>query len=62
MRTLQAITNRKIIFPTNDYQYPTLIKRDDDSYVLLYKDGTMTGDGYSDDADVLKSFPNADLT
>lgn len=62
MNTLIAKTNRKVMFPTNDTTYPTLIKRDDNSYVLIGKDGTLTGDGFSDDADVLKYFPKADLS
>jgi hypothetical protein len=62
MVTLKAIDGRKVIFPTNDRTYPTLIKRDDDSYVLLDREGTLTGDGFYDDVDVLKHFPNADLT
>ena len=61
MTTLRAIQDRKVMFPTNDTKYPTLIKRDDDSYVLIDKDGRLTGDGFSDDADVLKYFPKADL-
>lgn len=61
MNTLTAKTDRKVIFSTNDTEYPTLIKRDDNSYVLIDKDGKLTGDGFFDDANVLKYFPKADL-
>jgi hypothetical protein len=61
MITLKAVSNRKVMFYTNDTTYPTLIKRDDNSYVLIGKDGKLTGDGFCDDVDVLKHFPNVDL-
>ena len=61
MITLEAVSNRKVMFYTNDKKYPILIKRDDNSYVLIKKDGKLSGDGFCDDVDVLKHFPNADL-
>jgi hypothetical protein len=52
---------RKALFNTNDRQYPTLFLREDGMYILIDREGNLTGDGFYDAADVLKYFPQADV-
>ena len=53
---------RKVLFSTNDTKYPTLFLREDGVYILIDRHGNLTGDGFHGIDDVLKYFPNADIT
>lgn len=52
---------RKVLFPTNDNQYPTLFLNESNIYWLIDKQGCLTGDGFDGKEDVLKYYPNAKL-
>ena len=46
MNDLNANTKGKVLIPTNRKDYPFLIKLNDDNYLLVDKDGKLTGDGF----------------
>jgi hypothetical protein len=52
---------RKVLFNTNDRKYPTLFLRGDGIYILIDKEGNLTGDGFDGVDHVLKYFPKAEL-
>lgn len=52
---------RKVLFITNDRQYPYLFLREDGYYVLIANDNTLSGDAFDSKEHVLKYFPKADL-
>jgi hypothetical protein len=47
MNTLNANTKGIVLIPTNNKSYPFVIKSEDDCYLLVKKDGTLTGDGFT---------------
>jgi hypothetical protein len=53
--------DRKVLFATNDNKYPWLFLNDDGRFLLIKKDGTLTGDGYFGVEDALLHFPKADI-
>jgi hypothetical protein len=62
MNTLNANTKGKVLIVTNDRTYPFIIKYNDDSsypYLLVQKNGKLSGDGYSLE-EVIKDFPNCE--
>jgi hypothetical protein len=60
METLNANTKGKVLIPTNDRKYPFLIKLEDDCYLLVKSNGTLTGDGFYK-SELAKYCPNAEL-
>ena len=46
MDKLNANTKDKVLIPTNDRTYPFLIKLEEDMFLLVKKDGTLSGDGF----------------
>jgi hypothetical protein len=52
---------RKVLFATNDKQYPYLFLREDGIYSLICADNTLSGDGFYSQEDVLKHFPKTDF-
>ena len=61
MQTLNASTNGKVLIITNDRHYPFIIKCDDSlySYLLVNRDGTLSGDGFSLE-EVINRFPDCE--
>jgi hypothetical protein len=60
MSQLSFNTKGKILFPTNHYKYPFLIKVEDDLYLLVREDGSLTGDAFYRN-EIIKHFPKTEL-
>jgi hypothetical protein len=61
MATLNSNTKGKVLIVTNDRTYPFIIKLEDSSYpyLLVQRNGKLSGDGYSLE-EVIKDFPNCE--
>jgi hypothetical protein len=59
--TMEGHKYRKVLFNTNDRQYPFLFKREDNIYILIDSNGKLSGDGFDSVEHVLKYFPKAEL-
>jgi hypothetical protein len=60
MSQLSFNTKGKILFPTNHYKYPFLIKVEDDLYLLVREDGSLTGDAFYK-KEISNYFPKTEL-
>jgi hypothetical protein len=60
METLNPNSKGKVLIPTNDKRFPFLIKLEEDCYLFVKADGTLTGDGFYR-SELPKYCPNADL-
>jgi hypothetical protein len=58
--TLNANTKGKILFKTNDGKYPFLIKTEDNLYILVKDDYTLSGDGFYKE-EILRYFPKTEI-
>lgn len=68
MATIDANTEGKVLIPTNERDFPYLIKTTAENwrgdtdviYLVVKRDGTLTGDGWYK-AELAKYCPNAEL-
>jgi hypothetical protein len=68
MEGLNANTKGKVLIPTNERNYPFLIKITEKNwngnidviYLAVKRDGTLTGDGFYE-SELAKYCPNAEL-
>lgn len=60
MEALNSETKGKVLIPTNERSFPFLIKIEEDLYIAVRPDGTLTGDGFYK-SELAKYCPNAEL-
>ena len=60
MDTLNADTKGKVLIPTKRKDYPFLIKLEEDGYLLVKPDGTLSGDLFYK-SELAKYCPDAEL-
>lgn len=60
MEKLNSNTKGKVLIPTNERDFPFLIKVEENLYLAVRANGTLTGDGFYK-SELNKYCPNAEL-